>query len=543
MGHSSLTHPPFILHTHALCVLVAWISRVQLFFFWRARRSDAHRFSPAASSHRRPCHLDFICAVLSHSPAIVDGSSVGSGAASENLSRSVSARATNHSHELVQEKESKVKEGMTMMGLARAVYFFGYWASSTLVALIPVAVISVLARLLLSIHPVCLTALIQCFFYSFSCAVWWRNILFLVLFPPSSLCLCLCSSFFLCFLPLLFLSLGLLLFIPFILFVQTLILFGMIVSCFFQKAKTAGTVSSFTLLFLFLPYFALSSSTSLLGRVLAGLSSPIAFLDALNALFVSDMMGSSVFFTLSATSEFDLSLRFTVDTIVLLFDLALYLILLLYFDAVLPGQWGTSRPWNFCCSSSFWCCCPAGSITWSGLRRRMPPIASFTSNSILLQDAVMESGDNNPTASAAAARLQPQLPLDVDPANAASSASALSFPPSSSSAFSPFVDVEPVSRELAALERVRLDNVRKIFTSTSSLSSFSSQSPCSCACLSGRRRHDEHAADSSGGECDCESNAWDCCRSSRQVKKNADIVALDGLSLTLYEVCQSTTRT
>jgi hypothetical protein len=126
---------------------------------------------------------------------------------------------------IVEEKEGRVKEGLKVMGLSNAVFWLS-WATTYLI----IMTISCLI-LTFMLHPTML-------FYS---------------------------------------GMGLT-FLLFFLFSLTTISFGLMVSTLFSRAKTAGTLSMFLLLALFLPFFAVNDPTvELANKTSASLCSPVAF--------------------------------------------------------------------------------------------------------------------------------------------------------------------------------------------------------------------------------------------------------------------------
>lgn len=60
--------------------------------------------------------------------------------------------------------------------------------------------------------------------------------------------------------------------------------------------------------------------------------------------------------------------------IMLVVDCVVYMLIALYLEQVLPGPYGTPKPWYFLFQRQFWCC---GNKTAPGNSREVPGIKSY----------------------------------------------------------------------------------------------------------------------------------------------------------------------
>ena len=131
-------------------------------------------------------------------------------------------------------------------------------------------------------------------------------------------------------------------------------------SAFFISAKTASTFCILVFIASYFPIFAFTDTTTAGQKWLAGLLCPTAFGLGINTI--------GAFESTSNVVQTDISIKnWTLGGSlgIMIFDTILYCLLGTYVDAVLPGSvrgYGVARPWYFCCLPSFWeeCCGGAG---------------------------------------------------------------------------------------------------------------------------------------------------------------------------------------
>lgn len=135
-----------------------------------------------------------------------------------------------------------------------------------------------------------------------------------------------------------------LLFLFFFSFCLSLIALACMVTTFFSRAKTAGTLSPFLLLAGYLPYFGVSDPAKAQGaKVSACLFSPVAFsLGSTNIIsFEGVFMGSQWNNAGQLVDNFTLSAAISM----MFFDAVLYGFLAWYLDKIWPREYGTPMKW------------------------------------------------------------------------------------------------------------------------------------------------------------------------------------------------------
>lgn len=203
---------------------------------------------------------------------------------------------------VVEEKEKKLKESMKMMGLRDSVY----WLSWFTIYAVYVLFLSLVCIILLPLANV---------------------------FQKANIFL---------------------LFLVFILYGFSSIMFGFMLTPFFNKAKVAGVVGnlvqiSFSLLF----YLQVFLEDEVSPGVFWGLSllSPCAFAFAIDKVILFDFSANGLTFDSIWDGK---GLPFAGSLIMLTIDIFLYLFLAYYLDNVIPSEYGTKRkPW-FIFQKSFW---------------------------------------------------------------------------------------------------------------------------------------------------------------------------------------------
>lgn len=154
---------------------------------------------------------------------------------------------------------------------------------------------------------------------------------------------------------------GGLLFLFFFSFCLSLISLACLVTTFFSRAKTAGTLSPFMLLASYLPYMGVSSAdTSESMKNLACLLSPVAL-----SLGSTEIIAYEGVFIGSQWDNAGVAVdNFKVITAIamMLFDAILYGALAWYLDKIWPREYGTHLKWYFIFTPSYWrgffSCCP-----------------------------------------------------------------------------------------------------------------------------------------------------------------------------------------
>lgn len=218
---------------------------------------------------------------------------------------------------LVLEKESRIKEGMKMMGLTDTVYNLS-WAITTVLQM---SIVSVLITIVTSttVFEYSNKYYVFLYFESFSLAV-----------------------ISMCFL----------------------------IASFFSRSKSASLLGPVIFFASFFPYYAVSDAQySRTAKTATCVLAPACF--ALGADVFADYEGGLVGVTGNNYSEE--TSNFTYDTCVymMLFDALLYGFLAWYFDKVLPSEFGTPLPFYFPLLPSYWC----------GVRIKRPIMTKTSSNS------------------------------------------------------------------------------------------------------------------------------------------------------------------
>lgn len=203
---------------------------------------------------------------------------------------------------VVEEKEKKIKEGMKMMGLRDSVY----WLSWFSVYFMYVLLLAVICIIVLPLARVFVNA----------------NLF--------------------------------LLFLLFILYGSSSIVFALMLTPFFNKAKVAGVVANLLQVAMSLLYYLQVFLEDDMGQGAfwaLGLLSPCAFSLALDKVILFDSRSEGLNFSNIWDGP---GLPFAGSLIMISIDICLYLFLAFYLDNVLPSEYGTKRkPW-FIFEKSFW---------------------------------------------------------------------------------------------------------------------------------------------------------------------------------------------
>ncbi|CUG86889.1 ABC transporter, putative [Bodo saltans] len=197
------------------------------------------------------------------------------------------------SKRLVEEKELRLREGSMVMGLGK----FAFYASWFLTYLLQVLVSSIIITIFVHVGLIKQSAVLIVFFLYF-------------------------------------------------LFSFSTVLLSALLSSFFSKSKIAALVVPLLYFGLAIPSFSLPDSSGAGVYIILSLFSPTAFGVGTRLLFsyeVNDGMGWA---DVSSTED---TMNMGTVFALLIIDCILYLLLTLYLDEVLPGEWGSKRHPCFCC--------------------------------------------------------------------------------------------------------------------------------------------------------------------------------------------------
>ncbi len=141
-------------------------------------------------------------------------------------------------------------------------------------------------------------------------------------------------------------------FLFFFLFFTSTVFFCIFISSFFSKARTASTVGILVFLASFFVYFAVdetSSTSSLIGACVLP-----ATCMAIGTIPLSTYEDFGVGITSSTLFSLDQeNISFGLCIVMFVFDTVLYCLLAWYVTQVIPSEWGTNKPWYFCCDPRF----------------------------------------------------------------------------------------------------------------------------------------------------------------------------------------------
>lgn len=212
---------------------------------------------------------------------------------------------------IVVEKETKIREGMLMMGLQLSTLYISWFV----------------------------TYGVMCFGISIFAAFQFHNGLF-----PNS------STF--------------IVFIYLFAFAMSLLAYGFMVSTFFSRSKTATSMSPILLLLLTAPYIPYkledsgtntSSGIFYILKLFVPFSSSANFCLGLKSIFeVDHMLDGGESFDQRVNTAAHNGLSVSAAFIRIIFDAALYIFLGWYFDRILPQEYGIRYPWYFVFQKSYW---------------------------------------------------------------------------------------------------------------------------------------------------------------------------------------------
>ncbi|KAK7336540.1 hypothetical protein VNO77_17083 [Canavalia gladiata] len=144
-----------------------------------------------------------------------------------------------------------------------------------------------------------------------------------------------------------------LVFAYFFVFGLSAIMLSFFISTFFKRAKTAVAVGTLSFLGAFFPYYTVNDEgISMILKVIASLLSPTAF--ALGSVNFADYERAHVGLRWSNIWRESSGVNFFACLLMMIFDTLLYCAIGLYFDKVLPREYGQRYPWSFIFQKDFW---------------------------------------------------------------------------------------------------------------------------------------------------------------------------------------------
>ena len=145
-----------------------------------------------------------------------------------------------------------------------------------------------------------------------------------------------------------------LIFFFFLLAQLTFFAFALLFSTLFSNARAASTFGALIFIAIFFPYYAVfQDSTPSAQKTVACLSSPLCFGLGINNIIEYEGSQQGVN-NGNAGVVYD-GFSYSHAMGMLLLDFVLYLVLALYFDQVLQGDYGVALPWHFPFQPSYWC--------------------------------------------------------------------------------------------------------------------------------------------------------------------------------------------
>lgn len=137
-----------------------------------------------------------------------------------------------------------------------------------------------------------------------------------------------------------------LVFIYFFLFGSSAIMLSFFISTFFSRAKAAAAVGTLSFLGASFPYYTVNdSATPMIWKIMASFLSPTAF--ALGTVNFADYERAHVGVRWTNMWQASSGVNFLVCLVMMMIDTLLYCLLALYFDKVLPREYGACYSWNF----------------------------------------------------------------------------------------------------------------------------------------------------------------------------------------------------
>ncbi|CAG9770151.1 unnamed protein product [Ceutorhynchus assimilis] len=203
---------------------------------------------------------------------------------------------------IVGEKEKKIKEGMKIMGLYDSVFWLSWFI--------------IYAAFVLLLTIICCTLLFA-----------------LNIFTNTSFILVFMLIFMYCL---------------------SIIMFGFMLTPFFDKSRTAGILGNFAVTILSLLYFiqVFVKESSSVALWIVSLISPAGFALAMDKAFIMDLAGEGVNISNIWTGP---GMPFGGSLIMMAVNIVLYGWIAYYLDSVIPSEYGVKRSPFFCFNPRFWC--------------------------------------------------------------------------------------------------------------------------------------------------------------------------------------------
>ncbi|XP_072159520.1 cholesterol transporter ABCA5 [Bemisia tabaci] len=154
----------------------------------------------------------------------------------------------------------------------------------------------------------------------------------------------------------------LLIFLLILLYSFSIIMFSFMLTPLFDKARTAGILGNFVVNMVSLLYFiqVFVKESSSITLWLVSLISSSGFALALDKALVLDLSGKGVSLE-NLWSDGNGGIPFGGSLIMMALDIVIYGLLAYYLDSVVPSEYGTKRSIFFCLYPSFWCTKPKAS--------------------------------------------------------------------------------------------------------------------------------------------------------------------------------------
>ncbi|KYB25231.1 ATP-binding cassette sub-family A member 3-like Protein [Tribolium castaneum] len=150
---------------------------------------------------------------------------------------------------------------------------------------------------------------------------------------------------------------GTILFALFLVYASSLITFMFLISTIFQKAIFAivvGVIMYMVALILGVVQFIISASLYM--KIITSVLSPSAMFFGLSMLFELEAKEKGGHWnSLFQSSWLENKASLGVIFVILILDTVLYMVIALYLEAVIPGEFGVPRPWYFPFTRTFWC--------------------------------------------------------------------------------------------------------------------------------------------------------------------------------------------
>ncbi|ETI52083.1 hypothetical protein F443_04692 [Phytophthora nicotianae P1569] len=134
--------------------------------------------------------------------------------------------------------------------------------------------------------------------------------------------------------------------------ILTFLFFFLFASTLFNKARIGSFVGMVIFFFMHVVSQGFSDGTSESTKMIGCIFSPVGLAQGVTVLADAETTGAGV--TFSNVSELSHNFRFSTALYMFAFDTVLYTLIGLYFDKVMPKEYGTSLKWYFPVSPSYW---------------------------------------------------------------------------------------------------------------------------------------------------------------------------------------------